>query len=106
MVTGESENPSLVRERVLDEIARQRKEGIDPAQFETCKKMMYGDAVADLESVERVASLLSSSHFRGRTPADELRAVAELTAQDVNGALQRMLNEERSAFFVVEPAGE
>lgn len=101
--SGESEEPERVREALLTEIARQRSEGIDLEQFELCKKMMYGEAIADLESVERVASLLSSSYFRGRTPADELAAIAGITAADITELLNTMLQEERSATVVVRP---
>ena len=104
IVSGESEEPERVRAEVLAEIGRQRENGIDPAQFATCKNMMYGESMAELESVERVASQLSGSYFRRRTPADELAAIAALTLEDVQTALQTMFSEDRSAFLVVEPA--
>jgi predicted Zn-dependent peptidase len=104
VVSGESNEPEKVRQAVFDEILRQRREGIDREQFEMCKRMMYGEAIADLESVERVATQLCASYFRRRTPAGELAAVAALTPQDVEEALAVMMKEETSAFVVVEPA--
>lgn len=104
MFSGESAQPEKVFEELEKEIARQRKEGIDEEQFETCKRMMYGSAISDLESVERMASSLSGSYMRGRTPADELAAVAEVTVQDVNEALQTMLQTGRHAEVIVNPA--
>ncbi|NLW79480.1 MAG: insulinase family protein [Ruminococcaceae bacterium] len=103
MFSGESNQPEKVRDAILEEIVRQRREGIDPRQFDTCKRMMYGEAVAELESVQQVAGHLSTSYFRGRTPAAELAAIADMTLQDVEAALDEMLNEKRSAFVVVEP---
>lgn len=103
MFSGESEQPETVRTLLLEEIHRQRREGIDIEQFAIVKKMLYGDAIADLENVERVASMLSGSYFRGRTPADELAAVASVTPEDLTAALEGMLDEERSVFVVVEP---
>lgn len=104
MFAGESEQPEKVVEEIRKEIERQRKEGIDAEQFETCKKMMYGSAIADLENVERVAGLLSVSYFHGRTPEQELTAVAELTVEDVQTALQDMLQEENSSVVIVRTA--
>ena len=92
-----------MRGGLLAEIRRQRKDGIDKAQFETCKNMMYGAAIADLESFERVAALLSSSYFRGRTPAQELEAIAAVEYEDVQQALETMLLEENCATVVVMP---
>lgn len=103
MFSGESEQPELVRQEIFKEIERQRTEGIDRAQFELCKKMMYGAAIADLESVERVASLLSVSYFYGRTPAQELDAIAGVTLQDVQDGLAAMLREENSSSAIVRP---
>ena len=103
VVSGESEKPETVREMVLAEIERQRTEGISAEQFDICKKMMYGESIADLESVERVASLLSSSYFRGRTPAMELAAIAGATREDTQNALNRWFSIDRSAFLVIDP---
>ncbi len=103
LFTGESAQPERVREELLKEISRQRAEGIDKAHFETCKRMMYGEAIADLESVERVASLLSASHFRRRTPAEELAAIASVTPEDLNEALDKMLRTDKSAFVIIRP---
>ncbi len=103
MITGESNQPDVVRERILSEINRQRTQGISKEQFDICKKMMYGEAIADLESVERMASLLSQSYFKGRTPAQELDAIASVSIEDVQAALSEMLQEEKSAFMLINP---
>lgn len=104
MFSGESPQPQRVLEELQKEIERQRREGVDEAQFETCKRMMYGSSIADLENVERVASLLSGSYMRRRTPAQELEAIAAVTVQEVNEALQTMLQPQRCAQVVVNPA--
>ncbi len=103
IVSGESEQPEAVRDAIFAEIARVRREGIDAEQFSTCKKMMYGESIAELENVERVASQLASSFFRRRTPAQELAAVTATTLDDVQDALQNMMQQERSSFLVIEP---
>lgn len=100
---GEGPKPEAVQQAVLEEITRQRREGIDAEQFAICKKMMYGEAIADLESVERVAALLSSSHFRHRSPADELEAIASVTLEEVQEALGDMLQAQRSAMHIIRP---
>ncbi len=101
--SGESEEPERVRAEILAEIGRMREAGVDREQFETCRRMMYGEAISDLENVERVASMLTSSYFHHRTPADGLSALAGIRAEDVDEALRSMLREEASAFVVVRP---
>ncbi len=100
---GESPQPDKVRDLLQQEIERQRQDGVDTEQFETCKRMMYGEAIADLQNVEQVASRLSSTYFYGRTPQQELQAVTALTVDDVNAAMQRMLKEENRAVVVINP---
>ncbi len=101
--SGESEQPEEVRQQILLEIEQMRKQGVDKEQFETCRRMMYGEAIGDLESVERVAAMLTSSYFRKRTPADALALLATITVEDIDEALQELLQEERSAFVIVRP---
>ncbi len=101
--TGESENPQEVRSQIIAEIEQMRKTGVDKEQFETCRRMMYGEAIADLESVERVAAMLAAGYYRKRSPADALAQLAALTVEDINDALQELLHEEYSAFVVVRP---
>lgn len=101
--SAETEQPERVKEEIYKEIKRQRTEGIDPEQFETCKKMMYGESVFDLENVERVASLLTGTYFKNRTPQEEMEEIAGVTLEDVQKALEIMLQEERSASVVVRP---
>ena len=103
MFSGESRQPERVRDELFKEIARQRAEGIDPELFDTCKKMIYGEAIAKLQSVTQVACFLRDTHLKGRTPELELSVLAGVTLGDVQQALETMLNENRSAMFIVRP---
>ena len=49
---------------------------------------------------------LFSAFSRGRTPAEEIDTLAAITLEDVNGALQNLLQEEYSATVIIRPAGE
>ena len=50
------------------------------------------------------ASLLAGSFLRRCRPGEELEALASVTKQDLDDALQTMLRPERSATVVVDPA--
>lgn len=104
--SGESPDPEKVMQELEAEIEYQRENGIDEQRFEACRKMMYGEAVAGLEHVERAASLLNRSYFKGVTPAQELDVMASVTAEDLNAALGEMLSSQRRSLAVVKPAGE
>lgn len=101
--TGESETPRAVADMVREEIARMRREGVDPELFTLVKNQMYGEILADLEGVEDAAEALASAHLRGNTLADEIEALATLTVADANAAMQSMLSEDRMTYVEIEP---
>lgn len=91
MFTGETDQPEKVRDMLLAEIERLRTEGVDEELFTLCKNQLYGEMVQDLESTESAASLLAGSFLRGCRPGEELEALASVTKQDLDDALQTML---------------
>ena len=100
---GETEDPARVEALLMEEIARLAREGVDEELFRLCKNQMYGELLAGLENVEDAATGLLSAWLRGRTPAEELQALAALTPADVNEALRAALRPENSAVFTIYP---
>lgn len=100
---GETARPEYVRELLLAEIDRLRKEGIDETLFKLCKNQLYGELISGLEAVDDVAAGLFSAHQRKRTPAQEIEALAAITKEDVQSALNTMLLEENSAVVIIRP---
>ena len=98
--TGETSEPATVRSMLLNEIERQRGEGIDDELFTLCKNQMYGEM---LENIEDAATSLAGSFFRGRTLQEDIAALASLTKADVDEALQTMLKQERCATVIIQP---
>lgn len=103
---GETSDPEQVRALLLAEIARIKQEGVDEELFCLCKNLMYGELVQDMENVDDVAAGMAGAFFKGRTPAQELEALAALTVEDVNAALAGLLREEYSATVVIRPVEE
>ena len=103
LFTGESDEPEKVRTLLLEEIERIRREGVDEELFTLCKNQMYGEMLADVENVDDAAEEMGMAFLKGRTLADEIEALATLTVDDVNKALQTMLLEENSAYIQIDP---
>ena len=59
LFTGESDQPDTVRQLLLDEIERVRKEGVDREIFTLCKNEKYGQLIENLENVEDSASQMA-----------------------------------------------
>lgn len=104
--TGESSQPEQVADMLRAEIARLRREGVDPRLFTLVKNEMYGDLLAMLENVESAASHMQAAFLKGATVEEEIAALAALTPADVDGALQTMLLPEWEAFVRIDPSGQ
>ena len=100
---GETPEPEKVRDMLLEEIARLRREGIDRELCRLCKNAMYGDLVRGLENIEESASGMASMFFRGCTVEDEAAALAALRPEDVEEALRTMLLEEHASTVIIRP---
>lgn len=104
--SAETAQPELVRSLILEEIEKIRKSGVDEELFNLCKNSMYGSLIQDLESVEDMASGMASTFFKGYTLYDEIEALANVTKQDIDNALQNMCLEENSAYVIIRPIKE
>ena len=106
LFTGESDEPDQVRELLMAEIARLRRDGVEEELFTLCKNQMYGRFLQDLENVDDACGAMMSSALKGRSLDKELEALASLTKADLEEALAGMLAAERSAMVVIRPAKE
>ena len=105
LFTGESDRPDTVRQLLLDEIERVRKEGVDREIFTLCKNEKYGQLIENLENVEDSASQMADFALAGQTVAQQITMLAGLTAEDADAALQHILRPERMAVMYIEPDG-
>ena len=105
LFTGESDEPETVKQMLLDEIARVRREGIDREVFTLCKNEKYGQLIENLENVEDSASQMADFALSGQTVAQQIAALAALTAEDADAALQNILQPDRMASMYIDPDG-
>ena len=105
LFTGESDAPDTVRQLLLDEIERVRREGVDREIFTLCKNEKYGQLIENLENVEDSASQMADFALSGQTVAQQITMLAGLTAEDADAALQHILSTDRMAVMDILPDG-
>ena len=105
LFTGESDVPDAVKQMLLDEIARIRAAGVDREIFTLCKNEKYGQLIENLENVEDSASQMADFALSGQTVVQQIEALAALTADDADAALQHILQPARMAMMYIEPDG-
>lgn len=99
---GESADPYTVRDRILAEIARCKREGLDRAHFESVKKACYGSMLRESNNVGATATNLMNAHLAGVKPYDSLQILADMTYEQVQQALCTRFDPERVVLSVVE----
>ncbi len=101
--SGESKDPDAVAGEINQEIARIRKNGIDPVAFERSKKSVYGRIISSFNSVDYLANAMAADAFSGRELFEYIDSVAKADINSVQNRLNTQLKPEYSALSVVKP---
>ena len=104
MFEGESKEPEKVAAAIKGEIERIRKEGIDPSEFARAKNSLYGRNVMMYNSVERVASALTSAAIEGYCLYDIVDVFDSITLADLQKRINEQFDPAYCALSVVYPA--
>ncbi len=100
---GESRNPRLVRDRIIEEINRCKKDGMDEERFNLIKKAYYGSLIRDLNDAEAVATSMLNNGMEKLSAFDNIEAVASCTFEDVTKRLDKQFNTDNVVISIIEP---
>lgn len=100
---GESRNPLAVRDRIIEEINRCKKEGLDEERFNIIKKAYYGDLIRALNDAEAVATTMLNNGMEKLDAFVNIEAVAACTFADVTARLEKQFNTENVSISIIEP---
>jgi predicted Zn-dependent peptidase len=101
ILSGESENPEKVLERVLEYIEKAKKEGLDREIFELLKKAEYGSAIRGMNNPESYAENMLAFYFHGLDAFEVERRLAEITFEDVTLALNEFFKEDNYSISII-----
>ena len=100
---GESRNPRLVRDKIIEEINRCKKEGLDEERFNIIKKAYYGALIRDLNDAEAIATIMLNAGMEKLSAFDVIESVAAVTFEDVQKRLENQFNTENVTLSIIEP---
>ncbi len=103
IVSGSSERPEEVYSRVREYIEKLCKEGIDPADFERCRRVLLADIIARYDSTEDIANSLIGCAFWDLDIFEDGRVVSHLTVTEAERLLRKYFVGEAFALSVVSP---
>jgi predicted Zn-dependent peptidase len=101
--SGESRNPRLVRDKIVEEIERCKKEGLDKERFDIIKKSYYGSLIRDLNDAEAVATIMLNNGMEKLSAFDNIEAVAECTFEDVTARLHKQFDTDKVVLSIIDP---
>lgn len=102
MFSGESADPQSVKKKVIEEIDRLFKNGVDGELLSTVKRAMYGDILRRFNSCESIASAMAECAMFGFGLFDEQELIGSITEEDIKYCLSQ-LKEEKSVLSVILP---
>ncbi len=100
---GESRNPRLVRDRIIEEIDRCKKEGFNRERFDGIKKAYYGALIRNLSDAEAIATNMLNSGMEKLSAFDVIETVADVKFEDMKKRLEKQFNSENVTISIIEP---
>lgn len=103
VISGESRDPEAVYEKYTAYIAQKQKDGIDPAAFERCKRVLYANCVSSFDDASEICRNMMDTILDGEDPFEEPQIIASITVEDANRVLRELFDEGKTAMAVVFP---
>jgi len=101
---GTSKDPRRVRDLLIEEIDRCKKEGLDREMFESVKKASYGGMIRACTTAESISTIMLNSAMAGHcSPFDNLEIMANMTFEDVTERLYKQIDTDKAVLSIIEP---
>lgn len=101
---GESADPHIVKERIIDAIYKAKETGLDPELFEEVRRSIYGGMIMDTNDVSTVANIMMSAHMNGGVPFDTIELLSTMTIDDVNKFIREDIDPELNTLSIIKNA--
>ena len=102
VISGQSKDPEQVKEQIVSEIERIKQEGLADEHFNRIKRKIYGDYVAEYNSVGNIARMFLADTFKGINSFDYIENYDNITKEYTKNILDRVFKEENMAMSVVK----
>ena len=101
LITGQSNNPEAVYQSFKDEVNRLKQQGINEADFNRIKKMIYGGYVKEYNDVQDIARMFLADSFKGINSFEYLEEIEGITLEYIEQVLKDVFKEEKMVISIV-----
>lgn len=102
LLTGQSNNPEELFEKLKEEINILKKDGISVEDFKRIRKMIYGEYIKEYNDITDIARMFLSDYFKGINSFDYLEEINTINVEYVNEMLKDVFNDEKMILSVVK----
>lgn len=102
LITGNSNNPKQVLERINEQIAKIKQNGINEEDFNRSKKMIYGIYLREYNSIENIAKMFVADYFKGINSFDYIENYTQVTKDYTEKILNEVFKEEQTVISIVK----
>ena len=103
MISGESDDPDLLLQKIKEHIGLCREKGLSREDFEREKKCLYSSYVSDFDSTEDIAFALTSYAYDGLDIFQYTDIINSITFEYVEELLQTMFCDEFFVLSTIKP---
>ena len=103
MMSGESDSPETLLERIKEHISKCRREGLDRSDFEREKRCVYASYISDFDSTEDIAFALTSYAYDGVDLFEYPKIIESVTFEYVCELLDTVFDDECFTLSVIRP---
>lgn len=102
LISGKSNYPNKVLEKLEKEIQNIKENGINKDDFKRLKKMIYGEYVKEYNDVSDIARMFLVDFMKGVNPFDYLEEIESVNLEYVNQVLSSIFDSSKTVFSVVK----
>ena len=102
-ISGESDTPDVVVERVMETVEKIRREGISDEDLERCRRVLYADEVRAYDSTEEIANRLLSFVMDGADLFAYPELIEAITKEELMHLLCTLYQRKYLSVAVIDP---
>jgi predicted Zn-dependent peptidase len=103
MISGESDDPEALLEKIKAHIAKCRENGIERSDFEREKRCVYASYISDFDSTEDIAFALTGYAYDNIDVFEYPDIIDSITFEYVNELLDTAFKDEYFVLSTVKP---
>ena len=103
LISGFSQKPELVKQKIDEEIEKMQKDGLNEENFNRIKRKIYGDYVIEYNSVANIGRMFLADSMKGINSFDYIEDFETVTKEYTQNVLNEIFKKENEAISIIKP---